>query len=475
MKASDNTYQFLIDNKWTDSESGESVDIISPHDNSVVGKLQTLTNDEIDKVFGSSYRAYLEWKELPLFERAQILNKAADIMEGKQEIMAKSLEEEIGKSKDSAKNEVKRSIDYIRFVVDAARNMTGEIFYGDAFEGFPKGSKIGLMSRVPLGVILAISPYNYPINLSITKIAPALIAGNTLVLKPATQGAIAALNMVDCFIEAGLPKGVMNTITGKSSKIGDYVVTHKRVALLAFTGSSETGRKIAKLTGGRIPLLMEMGGKDSSIVLGDADLEMTAEQLVKGGLSFCGQRCTAVKRVFVDPKVIDELAKLVVERAKKVKLGPLVNTAQKDFVVSLIEDAKKNGAKVNLEGKIDGNSIQPTVISNVTEKSKIFHEEQFGPVIPLSRMDDLDKAIEWINNSQYALQSSIYTKDIDKAFEIAEKLDTGSVQINGKSDRGPDNFPFIGIRDSGIGPAQGTKETIRAMTREKIIVLNRKL
>jgi glyceraldehyde-3-phosphate dehydrogenase (NADP+) len=208
--------------------------------------------------------------------------------------------------------------------------------------------------------------------------------------------------------------------------------------------------------------------------LKDADLDLAASEIVKGGLSFCGQRCTAVKRVFAESEIIDELTQKIAKLASEVKLGPLVSQEQKEFVSALIEDAKQKGAISILEGQVEGNSIQPTVLTNVTDKARIFHEEQFGPVIPLTTMESIEKSVDWINTSPYALQSSIYTKDIDKAFMIAEMLDTGSVQINGKSDRGPDNFPFIGVRESGIGPAQGTKETIRAMTREKIVVINRK-
>lgn len=475
MLDSKKAYQYLVDNTWKSSDSGKTLDVYSPHDNKVVGKVQAISKEEINKAFTSSELAFQIWKNTSLFERAELLNKVADKIEERAEEISEKLEREIGKSKDSAKREVARSVDYIRFVVDAARNMTGEIFHGDAFAGFPKGKKTAFLERVPLGVVLAISPYNYPINLALTKIAPALVAGNTVVFKPATQGALASLHMVNCFVDVGFPKGVLNAITLSSSANGDYLVKKPEINLLAFTGSSKTGLEIAKQTEGKIPLLMELGGKDSTIVLDDADLDLAAEQITKGGLSFCGQRCTAVKRVFVDKKVMNELGKKITEFAKKEELDPLINEKQRDYVLELIDDAKKNGAKIVTGGTHKGNRIDATVLMNVPEKARIFSEEQFGPVIPLSSMTSLEDSINWINKSPYALQSSIYTQDIDKAFEIAGKLDTGSVQINGKSDRGPDNFPFIGIRESGIGPAQGTKETIRAMTREKIVVLNRKI
>ena len=353
---------------------------------------------------------------------------------------------------------------------DSAKSLRGSLYYGDVFDKYQKHQKTGLYSRYPLGVILAISPFNYPINLSITKIAPALVMGNTVVLESATIGSLSSFQFYTCFIEAGFPLGVINFICGNASEVGDIMLTDKRVQLIAFTGSTEVGNHIREVSLG-VPLLLELGGKDAALVLKDADLDYTAAQIVSGAFSYSGQRCIAQKIVFVESSIKGELIQKLVDSAANYSLSPLINAAAADYIEILKEDALTHGAKLVLASSRSGNKLSPAILAEVTEEMRLYHEEQFGPILPVVTINSISEGVNKINNSKYALQCSIYTKDINQAFSVANQIEVGTVQINGKSDRGPDNFPFGGVRDSGQ-MMQGLHESFDLMSRGKLIVLN---
>ncbi|WP_058486623.1 NADP-dependent glyceraldehyde-3-phosphate dehydrogenase [Defluviitalea phaphyphila] len=473
-----NTYKNLVNGQWLESKSGERIKIYSPVDDSLVGEIQAQSKKDVDFAIDSAKKAQKAWAQTPISERANIIHKAARIMEKYEEEIADILMKEIAKSKSSAISEVKRTIDFIHFTAETAKRMTGETIYGDSFPGFDK-TKISLVDRVPLGVILCISPFNYPVNLSASKIAPALVAGNSVVFKPPTQGSISAMYLGQIFCEAGIPAGVLNIITGKGSEIGDYLITHPEIDMINFTGSTEIGHRISNKAG-MIPLLLELGGKDAAIVLEDCDLDETAQNIVKGAFNYSGQRCTAVKRVLVMEEIADELANKIVEQVEKLSVGkpeddaqitPLISNKAADFVQELIDDAIEKGAKLLIGNKREKNYIWPTVFDNVTEDMRIAWEEPFGPVLPIIRVKNIEEAIEISNKSEYGLQGAVFTKNIDKAFAIAQKLEVGTVQINNKTERGPDHFPFLGVKASGLG-TQGIRYSIEAMTRSKAIVIN---
>jgi len=479
IKCDNNNFKNLINGEWVDSKNGKSIEIYSPIDNSIVGKIPAMTKEDVDIVFTTSQEAQKKWKNVPVNERAEILYKAAALLLEQSDELVEIMIREIGKDKKSSKSEISRTADFIRFTADTAKNMSGESIPGDSFPGFNR-NKISVVTREPLGVVVAISPFNYPINLSASKIAPAIVAGNSVVLKPATQGSLCGLYLARVFEEAGVPKGVLNTITGKGSEIGDYIVTHPIANFINFTGSTEVGTKISKITS-MVPLLMELGGKDAAIVLEDANLELTATNIVAGGYSYSGQRCTAVKRILVVDKVADKLVEKVKEKMKALKVGnplekdvdivPLINSKAADFVSELIEDAKNKGADLIVGGNREGNLIYPTLFDNVTAEMRLAWEEPFGPVLPIIRVKDKDEAIEIANKSEYGLQAAVFTENINDAFYIADKLDVGTVQVNNKTERGPDHFPFLGVKASGIG-TQGIKYSIESMSRPKAVVIN---
>ncbi|MBX9139289.1 MULTISPECIES: NADP-dependent glyceraldehyde-3-phosphate dehydrogenase [unclassified Clostridium] len=474
-------FRNLINGQWCNSKSKEFIEIRSPINQEIVGKVPAMTREEVDEVIQIAVNAREKWKETPINERARILYKAADLLQERIVDLSDILIREIAKDRKSVESEINRTADFIRFTADTSKGIYGESIQSDNFPGFDK-KKLSIVVREPVGVVLAISPFNYPINLAASKIAPALVAGNTVVLKPATQGSLCGLYLAKIFQEAGIPDGVLNTITGKGSEIGDYIVTHPAIDFINFTGSSEVGMRIAKITS-MVPLLMELGGKDAAIVLGDADLDLAAKNIVDGAYSYSGQRCTAVKRVLVEECIADELVEKIKGLVEKLKVGnpnnqdvsivPLIDEKAADFVWDIIEDARNKGAHLIVGGKREKNIIYPTLFDYVTTDMRLAWDEPFGPVLPIIRVKDKDEAIRIANQSQYGLQSSVFTNNLDNAFYVADKLEVGAVQINNKTERGPDHFPFLGVKSSGIG-VQGIKYSIEAMTRIKGVILNLK-
>ncbi|WP_040197310.1 NADP-dependent glyceraldehyde-3-phosphate dehydrogenase [Candidatus Soleaferrea massiliensis] len=471
-------YHNLYDGEWVSSESGELIEIFSPVDGSSLGKIQSMTRDEVDRAIRSTKNNLETWAQMPIFERANIFYRTADILEEQAEHIAKILVMEIAKDHKSALSEVTRTADLLRYTADVGKSMEGEAISGENFPGGTR-SKMSYVTRVPLGTVLAISPFNYPVNLSVSKIAPALIGGNAVILKPPTQGALSALHLAQAFNNAGLPKGILNTVTGRGSEIGDYIVTHPDIQFINFTGSTQVGRHISQLAG-MIPMLLELGGKDAAIVLDDADLDFAAENIVAGAYSYSGQRCTAVKRILVPDTLADRLVERLKPRIEALEVGdpredsvivPLIDQKSADFVQGLVDSALRQGATLVTGNRREGNLLYPTLLDHVTTEMDIAWEEPFGPVLPVIRVKDLDEAIDIANRSEYGLQSSVFTRDINRAFYIANHLEVGTVQINNKTERGPDHFPFLGVKASGMG-TQGVKYSIEAMTRPKAVVIN---
>ncbi|MDR4945119.1 NADP-dependent glyceraldehyde-3-phosphate dehydrogenase [Neobacillus cucumis] len=471
-------YPFYIDGEWRESKSGETIKITSPYLYEVIGEVQAITTEEVDEAILYAHNAQKSWAETSLQERAKFLYQWADELENMQDEIAEIIMKEVGKSYKDAKSEVVRTATFIRYTVEEAMHMNGESLKGDSFPGGSK-SKIAIVDRVPLGVVLAIPPFNYPVNLAAAKLAPALISGNAVIFKPATQGAISGIKMIEALHKANLPKGLVNIVTGRGSVIGDYLVEHEGINMISFTGGTNTGTRLSKKAG-MIPLVLELGGKDPGIVREDADLKEAAKHIISGAFSYSGQRCTAIKRVLVHNNVADELVTFLKEEIEKLAVGspeegstvvPLIDEQSADFVQGLIEDAIEKGATLLAGNKRERNLIYPTLLDHVTEDMAVAWEEPFGPVLPIIRVSSDEEAITIANKSEFGLQASVFTKDINKAFAIANKMETGSVQINGRTERGPDHFPFIGVKGSGMG-AQGIRKSIESMTREKVTVLN---
>lgn len=471
-------YQYYSQGQWKSSESGETIAIVSPYLKTSIGSVQALTQDEVNQCIQSAKAAQPDWSLMSIYDRAHYLHAWGDELLNMKEELATIMMKEVGKAYQDAIKEVERTADLIHYTVEEAIHLSGESLNGEHFPGGSR-SKLAVIERVPLGVVLAISPFNYPVNLAAAKLAPALITGNTVIFKPATQGSISGTKMIEALAKTNLPAGVLNLVTGKGSVIGDYLIEHDDIALVTFTGGTSTGERIAQKAK-MIPLVMELGGKDPAIICEDANLELAAKQIVSGAYSYSGQRCTAIKRVLVHRSVADELVSLIQSEVEKLSVGspednativPLIDEQSADFVQGLIDDALEKGATLVLGNKREENLIYPTLLDHVTKEMRIAWEEPFGPVLPIIRVDSQEEAIEIANASEYGLQASVFTQNLDKALTIARKLETGSIQINGRTERGPDHLPFIGIKKSGLG-IQGVRRSIESMTREKVIILN---
>ena len=469
-------YKNLVNGEWKSSE--KEITIYSPINQEELGTVPAMSQVEVDEAMQAARAALPAWRDLAPVERAAYLHKAAAILERDKEEIGTILAKEVAKGIKAAIGEVVRTADLIRYAAEEGLRITGQAMEGGGFEAASK-NKLAVVRREPVGVVLAIAPFNYPVNLSGSKIAPALIAGNVVMFKPPTQGSISGLLLAKAFEEAGIPAGVFNTITGRGSEIGDYIIEHKEVNFINFTGSTPIGERIGRLAGMR-PIMLELGGKDAALVLEDADLEHAAKQIVAGAFSYSGQRCTAIKRVIVLESVADKLVTLLQAEVAKLTVGdpfdnaditPVIDNASADFIWGLIEDAQEKGAQALTPIKREGNLLWPVLFDQVTKDMKVAWEEPFGPVLPIIRVASVEEAIAFANESEFGLQSSVFTNDFKKAFEIAEKLEVGTVHINNKTQRGPDNFPFLGVKGSGAG-VQGIKYSIEAMTNVKSIVFD---
>ncbi len=475
------TYKFFNGKEWTASLTGKTIEVISPLDNHVVGKIQLVSHSEIDQAIERAHQAQKLWADVPMIKRGKILQLASDWIRQHEHYLTTLLIKEIGKTHTEAKDEILRSADMIDYFANEGLHIKGEELSGEAFPGYDQ-TKMAIIERKPLGVILAIAPFNYPVNLSVSKIAPALIMGNAVVFKPPTQGAISSLYLTEIFRIAGVPDGVIITITGGGNDIGDYLCTHPRIDMVTFTGSSQVGKSIAEKIG-MIPILFECGGNNPAIVLPDADMESTAVEIVKGAFSYSGQRCTAIKYVLGLVPTIDKLLPKVVKKTKELikmgdprieeyNLGPVISDAAAEEIEKRILTAKAGGAKIVLGGKRKERYIEPTILENVKPSMEILQTETFGPVVSFLKVKAIDEAVKIINESNYGLQASIFTSDEGAGIKLAQQINVGTVQINSKPQRGPDHFPFLGIKGSGAG-VQGIRYTLEAMTRFKPIVLNK--
>lgn len=438
-----------------------SLEIISPWNNLVVGEVPALSANDIEKAFNAAAEAFKIYRFSSLESRKEKLLKFAQLLLENKEQIAKIMTDEIAKDYIDAIIEIERSVSYIEKTIKAWDEIR--------FEKIEIGTKIGNISRVPLGVVLAISPFNYPVNLAIAKIAPALLSGNTVVFKPATNGSLVGCFIAELIAKCNFPNGVFNIVTGKGRDIGDILVSNKNIAMISFTGSVSIGKNIAKQNP-MIPLVLELGGNDAAYVRHDADLKLAAKEVANGAFGFAGQRCTAIKRLIIHKDVYALFIPLLLEEVKMIKNNPLVSQAATSFVNELLKDAKANNDEFILAGEVEHNLVGFNIIKT-SPSSRIWNEEAFGPILPVVTISDEQDLDKLFNDSEYGLQNSLFTDDKKWALEFAQKLDCGTVNINRSSSRGPDDFPFLGIKNSGFG-TQGIKEALLSMTRPFNVVEN---
>ncbi len=471
-----NDYKILVNGKMITKK--EKLNITSPINSEIIGTVPALSKNDIDKIYRSSEIAFKEWSALePKLRIKYIEDIKKNLIKMRDEISI-TMCIEISKPLKSCYQEFDRSIEYIDLTIKSYKDKFMNPKIIDKSIHNVEG-KNGFFYRVPLGVVLAISPFNYPVNLSLAKIIPALILGNTVVFKPATQGSLVGSLISKAIYEANLPAGVFNIITGKGSEIGDYLIENNLISMISFTGGVDVGKNIANKKS-MIPLVLELGGKDAAIVLKDANIVESAKEITKGTFDYSGQRCTAIKLVYLEKSIADKFIKEVSKNVLELSIGnpidnpditPMINQSAANWGKKLIDDAVKKGAKIITGGNMDNNLLFPTVLSEIKKNMLIFDEEQFAPIMPIVIYEDINEVVNSFNSSKYGLQGSIFSKNIKKAHELAKRLNTGTININKSSSRGPDIFPFLGIKDSGFG-VQGIDWALESMSRIKGIIEN---
>lgn len=469
-------YKILINGKMVYKK--EKLNIISPVNNEIIGTVPALSKKDIDNIYKSSTEAFKNWSIIDSKERIKYVEDIKKNLIKMRDEISTVMCFEISKPLNACYAEFDRSIEYIDLTIKSYKNKFLKPTSVDENVHGVKGKK-GFFYRVPLGVVLAISPFNYPINLSLAKIIPALLIGNTVVFKPATQGSLVGALISEAIFNSNLPQGVFNTVTGKGSEIGDYLIENESISMISFTGGVTVGKNIAAKKS-MIPLVLELGGKDAGIVMQDADIIKAAKEITKGTFDYSGQRCTAIKLVYVHKSISKKFIDEVVRNVKMLTVGnpidnpditPMIGASALRWGEKLINDAVKKGANLIMGGIKDNNILFPTVLTNVNKNMEIFDEEQFAPIMPIVIYDKIEDVIKNFNNSKFGLQGSIFSKNIKKAHEIGMKLNTGTININKSSSRGPDIFPFLGIKDSGFG-VQGIDWALESMSRIKGIIEN---
>lgn len=474
-------YKMLIAGRWVESANRHTFNVYSPDDFSVVGRVQKAAPSDAKWALDEAFAAKQKIAQMAAFERAGILERTAKLLGDYKSHFVEMIVAEAGKPVKVAEGEVDATIERFRLGAEEAKELKGESIGGDAFAGTRK--KIGMTVRQPLGVVLAIAPFNYPLFIASAKIVPAIAAGNAVVVKPASDDPICLLMLAKLIQAAGVPDGCLNVVSGDSSEIGDILVSSEKIDMISFTGSSAAGKHIAA-TAGMKKLHMELGGKSPAIVLEDADLDLAAAECVAGAIKFSGQRCDAISRILVVEKAADEFVKKVLAEVPKWKvgspknpdiaIGPLINEKAMQKVEALVNDAAKKGAHVLWGGKkIRGLYFEPTVLDHVTKDMRIAWEETFGPVVTIMRVKDYEDAIRIANESEYGLDASIFTTNINRALNGALRLNDGTVQINSAPVHGVGTFPFGGDKFSGMG-REGIKVSAEEMTKIHSVVFNPK-
>ena len=423
-------------------------------------------------------RARKSMRDIPAIDRIDILNKARHIMRDNKEDFVDTLLLEAGKTRTSATGEVMASLNRVKMTMEEARSVFGEYIPGDWSEDTM--AKFALVVHEPLGAIACITPFNYPLFSVAAKVIPALVAGNTVVVKPSSDDPIVALLLARVLEKAGIPGGAVNVITGQGAMVGDRLVSRDQIKMITLTGSTGVGKRVASLAGMK-KLHLELGGKGAAIVAADAELALASKKVLEGCLKYSGQRCDAISRVFVEEAVANRFMELLVRELSSWKLGdprkpsnsmgPLINPEAAARVQALVDDAISKGCKLVRGGKHKGCYFEPTILDNVPHGARIAAEETFGPVVTVIRVKNLNEAIELTNESRYGLDSCVFTNSFYTAWRVTKALEEGSVTVNDAPAHGVGYFPFGGNKDSGIG-REGVGYSIDEMTRLKTIQFN---
>jgi len=478
-------YRNFIGGKWVESSSAKTVNNINPaNTDDVIGANRQATREEARAAVEAAADALHDWRRTPPPARGKIVAKAARLMEAAKEDLAQILTREEGKTISESRGELQRSINVAEFCAGESRRMNGETIFSELPSNFVYTIK------QPLGVVACVTPWNFPVAIPTWKIAPALVAGNTVVFKPATLTPATAVRIVEIFEEAGIPPGVLNLILGSGSDAGDEIIGHPAVKAVSFTGSNPVGIRLYEQVSRRgAKCQCEMGGKNPVVILEDCDMELAVENTAQGAFGSSGQRCTATSRAVVLDKIADEFVERVAKRAQSMRIGdgmdpqtemgPSVDESQFKTVLEYLNIGREDGATLVCGGqRATGNGldkgffVQPTVFDNVTPDMRIAREEIFGPVLSVMRVKDFEEAMTVANDTEFGLSSSIFTNDVARMFRFVDEIETGMTHINSPTTGGEAHIPFGGIKGTGIGEREQGSTALDFYTELKVVYVD---
>lgn len=467
--------KLLIDGQWVGA--GEPLEVKNKYSLKPIGYLPTARRAEVEAAIEAAQRAAVVMAEMPAHRRGEILGRAANLIKERREDLACTIAAEAGKALKFARIEADRAASTFTIASEEAKRIHGETIPLDAVpagEGY-----VGFYLRRPVGVIAAISPFNFPLNLVAHKVAPALAAGNAVVLKPASTTPLTAVKLCEILQEAGLPNGALNLVVGPGSTVGEWLVTDPRVAKVTFTGSPPVGRHILSVAGIK-KVTLELGNASPVIVAPDADLDLVAKRCAVGAFYNSGQVCISVQRIYSQQGIYEPFAEKFVQASQemvvgdpldeRVDVGPMIDPGEVERIEGWVAEARTGGAQVLTGGKREGPVYWPTVLANVDPAMKVVAEEAFAPVASVIGYDDFEEALRLADDSQFGLQAAVFTRDIDRVFQAVRRLNFGGVIINDTPAFRADHMPYGGNRQSGLG-REGVKFAIEEMTNLQMVAI----
>ena len=479
-------YKNFIGGRWVESKSGKTFENRNPADTSdLIGTFQLSTEEDVDAAVEAAKAAYPAWRDTPAPERAEAMYRVAHIMRERKEEISKLMTREMGKIISETRGDVQEGIDTADFAAGEGRRMHGQTVPSEL------RNKAAYVIHRPMGVWGLITPWNFPVAIPTWKTFPAITTGNTIVIKPATDTPACTAKLMEILDSAGIPKGVINYVTGSGRVVGERLINHPDVKGISFTGSSEVGKRIGEATGKTLKRCsLELGGKNAQIVMNDANLELALDGALWGAFGTTGQRCTATSRLILQEGIHDEFLEELVKRAKALKvgngldesveMGPLVSKAQQETVASYVkiglEEDKAElvcGGHALTDGDYaKGFFFEPTIFDKVKPNMRIAQEEIFGPVLSVITVKDLDEAIEVLNGTVYGLSSSIYTQDVNAAMRAIERIEAGITYVNGPTIGAECHLPFGGVKETGNGHREGGWTAYEIFTEMKTVYID---
>jgi alpha-ketoglutaric semialdehyde dehydrogenase len=479
------SYRNFIAGKWLESASSRTISNINPaNTDDIIGTIKQATRAEARRAVEAASDAFRGWRATPAPSRGKIVARAARLLEENKEELAQILTREEGKTIAESRGELQRSINVTEFCAGESRRLNGETIQSELPANF------AYTIKQPLGVVACVTPWNFPVAIPVWKIAPALVAGNTVVFKPATLTPATAVRIVEIFEEAGIPPGVLNLIIGSGSDAGDEIINHPAVKAVSFTGSNSVGIRMYEQVSRRgAKVQCEMGGKNPVVIMEDADLDLAVESTAQGAFGSSGQRCTATSRAVVVNEIADEFVERISKRAESMRLGsgsdpntemgPSVDESQFNTVLRYIDIGREDGAtlvcggsRATVDGLGKGYFVKPTVFDRVTPDMRIAREEIFGPVLSVLRVKDFDEAMQVANDCEYGLSSAIFTNDAVRVFRFVDEIETGMTHINSPTTGGEAHIPFGGIKSTGIGDREQGSTALDFYTELKVVYVD---